>query len=68
MTVCSQVKQTLATVEGAQSILRLYLTQVQDEQTQAVLKKSIITADAIIGDLQARIRILEAQENQYRGF
>jgi len=68
MTVCSQVKQTAATLEGAQGILRLYLTQTQDEGSKAVIEKSINTAGEIIGDLQARIRDLEAQENQYKGF
>ncbi|MGI5838120.1 MAG: DUF1657 domain-containing protein [bacterium] len=67
MTVISQVKQTLATLEGAQGILRLYLTQVRDESTQAVLEKSIATADGVIDNLQARIRVLEARENQYQG-
>lgn len=68
MTVSSQVKQTLASLKGAQGTLRMYLTQTQDEKTKAVYNDVLKTTEDIITDLEKRIQTLEFEEPQYKGF
>lgn len=68
MTVSSRVKQTLANLKGAQSTLRIYSIQTQDEETKTVYKEALETTEDIIKDLEERIRTLEFQEPQNKGF
>ncbi len=67
MTVASQVKQTIASLIGVQSTLRLYSTQAQDEETVSVYKEALETNEAVINDLETRLQLLEFQEPQYKG-
>lgn len=67
MTVASQVKQTLAGLKGAQSTLRIYSTQSQDEETKSVYTQALEVTCGIINDLEDRIQTLEFQEPQYKG-
>ncbi|MDK2799793.1 MAG: hypothetical protein PWP27_2476 [Clostridiales bacterium] len=68
MTVSSQVKQTLATLKGAQSTLKIYATQTQNEETKLVYEEAVEKTADIIRDLEKRVQILEFQEPQYKGF
>lgn len=67
MTVASQVKQTLASLKSAQSTLRIYSNQTQEEETVAAYKETIEVTSGIINDLEQRIKTLEFQEPQYKG-
>ncbi|CQR73605.1 hypothetical protein SOV_31010 [Sporomusa ovata DSM 2662] len=67
MTVASQVKQTLTTLKGSQSTLRLYALQTRNEETKLVYKEALETTGTIINDLERRIQTLEYQEPQYKG-
>lgn len=67
MTVASQVKQTLAGLQGVQGSLRIYTTQTRDEETKQIYTDALeVTAD-IINDLEKRVQVLEFQEPQYKG-
>lgn len=67
MTVASQVKQTLATLQGVQGTLRIYSAQTQDEETVLIYQEALETTEAIISDLEKRVQVLEFQEPQYKG-
>lgn len=67
MTVASQVKQTLASLKGAQGTLRIYSTQTRDEETKGVYNEALEVTEGIIDDLEKRLQTLEFQEPQYKG-
>lgn len=68
MTVGAKVKQTLANLRGAQSVLRAYATQSQDDEAQKVYENALQTTEEIIVDIEKRLQILEFEEPQYKGF
>lgn len=68
MTVSSQVKQTLASLNGAKGILRVYTTQVQDLKTKEVYQEALKELEQITGDLEKRLQTLEFEEPQYKGY
>jgi hypothetical protein len=67
MTVASQVKQTLASLKGTQSTLRIYSIQSKDEETKSIYKQALEVTGGIINDLEDRVQTLELQEPQYKG-
>ena len=68
MTVAAQVKQTLAALKGSEATLRIYSTQSQDQATQNVYTEALQTTQEIIHDLEQRLKTLEFEEPQYKGF
>ncbi|WHH60043.1 DUF1657 domain-containing protein [Petroclostridium sp. X23] len=68
MTVSSQVKQTLASIKGAQSTLKIYAAQTQSDETRLAYEDAIDKTGDIIRDLEKRVQTLEYQEPQYKGF
>tara|TARA_B100000965_G_scaffold253141_1_gene213003 strand:- start:1245 stop:1451 length:207 start_codon:yes stop_codon:yes gene_type:complete len=68
MTIGSKVKQTLASLKGAQGTLRIYSLQTQDEDVKATYKEALETTSKIINDLEERIKTLEFEEPQYKGY
>jgi hypothetical protein len=67
MTVGSKVKQTLASLKGAESTLRLYSVQSINNEEKAVYKKSLQSLEEITKDIEDRIKRLELEEPQYKG-
>lgn len=67
MTVASQVKQTLAGLNGIQGTLRAYFTQAQDTETKKVYDEALEVTKDIINDLEKRVQVLEFEEPQYKG-
>jgi len=67
MTVGSKVKQTLASLKGTESILRIYSVQTQNEEEREVYNEALETAEEIIKDLDSRMKKLEYEEPQYKG-
>lgn len=68
MTISSKVKQTLASLKGAQGTLRVYSLQTQDADVKATYKEALETTSKIINDLEERIKTLEFEEPQYKGY
>lgn len=68
MTVSAKVKQTLASLKGTQSTLRLYSIQAQDQETKETYKEALDITNEIINDLEERIKVLEFEEPQYKGY
>lgn len=68
MTVSSQVKQTAASLKGIEATLKIYATQSEDEEIKTVFTEATKTTAEILQDLERRIKVLEFQEPQYKGF
>ncbi|SNS06099.1 Protein of unknown function [Anaerovirgula multivorans] len=68
MTVGSQVKQTLATLKGVQGTLRTYSLQSQKEEEKAAYNEALKTTNNIIKDLEDRLKVLEYEEPQFKGY
>ena len=67
MTEASQVKKTLATLKGSQSILRVYAAQTRNEETREVYDQAIGTTQTVINEIEERVQDPEFQEPQYKG-
>ena len=66
MTVISKVKQTLATLKGAQGTLRIYSIQERDEEAKAAYNKALEVTNEIIEDIEAQLNTIEFEEPQYK--
>jgi hypothetical protein len=67
VTVGSKVKQTLANLRGAESVLRTYANQTQKEENKKVYQEAVLVSEEIIDNLEERLKQLEFQEPQYKG-
>lgn len=67
MTVSSKVKQTLATLKGSESTLRIYSLQEQDVEARAIYTEAFEEISKIKIDLEKRVGAIEFQEPQYKG-
>ncbi len=68
MTVISQVKKTMANLQGAQSIIRTYSLHCQDQETRDMYSNALDVTTQIIKNLENRVKNLEFEEPQYKGF
>lgn len=68
MTVGAKVKQTLANLKGSKSTLRMYSIQTQNQDEKSVYEEALTTTDEVIKDLEERLKILEFEEPQYKGY
>lgn len=68
MTVGGKVKQTLSSLQGAASILHLYGEQNQKEQVRAEFKEATQVIEEVILNLEERVKQLEFEEPQYKGY
>lgn len=68
MTVSSKVKQTTASLKGAQSTLRVYSLQTQDKNEKSIYEEALEVTNSIINDLEERLKTLEFEEPQYKGY
>lgn len=66
MTVGSKVNQTLASLKGIKSTLKIYSIQEQKKEAKDIYEESVLQADEIIKDLEKRIKTLEVEEPQYK--
>lgn len=68
MTIGSQVKQTIASLKGAEATLRMYAQRSQKEEVQKICERNADKVKNVIGNLQKRVQRLEFEEPQYKGF
>lgn len=68
MTVGSKVKQTLANLKGIESTLRIYSIQGRNEDERRAFEEALQTTAKVISDLELRMKTLEYEEPQYKGF
>lgn len=67
MTAISKVKQTLATLKGAEATLNMYSLQECNEESKVVFKTSSDEISKVKLDLEKRVRTMEFEEPQYKG-
>jgi len=67
VTVGAKVKQTLATLKGVESTLRVYSLQSSNEDEKEVYRSALNTTKEVIKDLENRLKVLEYEEPQYKG-
>jgi len=67
MTAISKVKQTLATLKGAEATLQMYSLQEQNKESKAIYSDAYKEIKKIKIDLEKRIGTMEFEEPQYKG-
>lgn len=67
MTAISKVKQTLATLKGAEATLRMYSLQERNKKSRAIYNQTSEEIRKINRDLEKRIGAMEFEEPQYKG-
>ncbi|QRG66786.1 DUF1657 domain-containing protein [Brevibacillus choshinensis] len=68
MTVASQVKQTLASLKGAQANLETFALNTQNQQAKQLYTQAAEQTKSILSTLEQRVTELENEEPQYKGF
>lgn len=68
MTVASQIKQTLASLKGAEATIKTYAAHHPDPLTKEEFKTCEQKIKTIIGDVEKRIQQIEYEEPQFKGF
>jgi uncharacterized protein YaaN involved in tellurite resistance len=68
MTIASQVKQTLASLKGAQADFESYSLGTQNKQAKQMYAQAAQDTQNIINTLEQRVQQLEKEEPQYKGF
>ncbi len=68
MTVASQVKQTLAGLKNADAVLRIYAAQAREEETVRIFRDAYHEIGEIADEIEDRLKAIELQEPQYKGF
>ncbi|WP_066638936.1 DUF1657 domain-containing protein [Desulfolucanica intricata] len=68
MTVSSQVKQTLASLKGARATLEILSTIEKNTEVKDVYKRSTQRVERVISNFEDRLKVLEFEEPQYKGF
>lgn len=67
MTAISKVKQTLATLKGAEVTLKMYSMQERSKEAVIAYTEASEEINKIKIDLEKRIGTMELQEPQYKG-
>ncbi|MGI6551419.1 MAG: DUF1657 domain-containing protein [Syntrophomonadales bacterium] len=68
MTVSSQIKQTLSSLKSAQASLESFALETQNQQAKQLFANAAQQTKSIVDSLEPRIREIESQEPQYKGF
>jgi len=68
MTVSSQIKEALSNLKSAQASLESFALQTQNQQAKQLFTTAAQQTMSIIKTLEPRIREIESQEPQYKGF
>lgn len=68
MTVGSKVKQTLADLQGIEGTLMIYSMQSRNVEERKAFEEAVKDAHKVVNDIEMRMKTLEYQEPQYKGF
>ena len=67
MTVHSKLNETLCTLQGITSTLKIYAMQTDQQEIKNVFNDAALFINQVAGDLEARMKTLEYEEPQYKG-
>ncbi|MEG6615579.1 DUF1657 domain-containing protein [Peptococcaceae bacterium 1198_IL3148] len=68
MTIAAEVKQTMASLKGVQQTLKAFAMLHPEQQSKDILEFNINKIEKVIANIEGRIKQLEYEEPQYRGF
>jgi preprotein translocase subunit SecD len=68
MTVGSKVKQTVASLKGAHATLAMYAQIIEQEKDKQIFHEATEQVEQVIDQLEERMKQLEFEEPQYKGF
>jgi hypothetical protein len=67
MTAISKVKQTLATLKGAEATIKMYSLQERDKEARSAFNTALSEINKVKADLEKRVGTMEFEEPQYKG-
>lgn len=68
MTVSSDVKTCVASLKSAQANLEQFALSTQNQQAKQLFTNAAQTTQQIIQQVESRVKQLEQEEPQYKGF
>ncbi|MNE01238.1 hypothetical protein D3C76_85110 [compost metagenome] len=68
MTVASQVKTTLASLKSAQASLETFALGTQNQEAKTLFTNAAEQTQKIVTQVEGRVKQLENEEPQYKGF
>ncbi|GAA0446719.1 MAG: DUF1657 domain-containing protein [Bacillota bacterium] len=68
MTVSSQVKQTIAGLKSAQASFEQFALQTENKQAKQLYENAAQQTMAILQSVEPRVKQIEQEEPQYKGF
>ncbi|MZP30717.1 DUF1657 domain-containing protein [Heliobacterium undosum] len=68
MTVSQQLKQTVAGLKSAVGSLEQFAIQTQDQNAKNLYTNASQQAQQIVNSLEPRVKEIEKEEPQYKGF
>lgn len=68
MTVASQVKTCLASLKGAQANLEQFAIETQNQEAKTTFTNAAEQTQQIVQQVETRVKQLENEEPQYKGF
>jgi hypothetical protein len=66
MTVGTQMKQAIATVQSAAASMKTFSLETQDQQAKQTFEQLAQTFDDALNQLQGREQYIQGQEPQYK--
>ena len=67
MTVYSKINETLCTLQGITSTLKIYSAQAEHQEIKNVFTDAVLFTNQVVADLEQRVKTLEFEEPQYKG-
>ena len=68
MTIAAQIKQTLASLKGIEATLENFSSIEEDTEAKEILSRNARRINQVVRDFEKRLRSLEFEEPQYKGF
>lgn len=68
MTVASDVKTCVASLKSAQASLEQFALSTQDKQAKQMFENASKATQQIVDQVSSRVKQLEQEEPQYKGF
>ena len=68
MTIGSDVKQCLVSLKGIEASLSSLAIRTQETKSKETLHETMMVVNELVTDLKKRVRELEKEEFQYKGF
>lgn len=68
MTVATKVKEALSSLKSAQASLEQFALQTQDKSAKQLYSNAAKQTDSIVKMVEPRVREIESQESEYKGY